>query len=92
MSVSNWIGWLATGIFAVSYFVHNPVRMRWVQAAAAACWITYGILLHATPVIVANVIVVVLAVSSARISGQRNVVDTSDGSGAVGEAPLPTLE
>jgi uncharacterized protein with PQ loop repeat len=38
--------------------------MRWVQAAAALCWMTYGILLHARPVIVANVIVAALAVYS----------------------------
>ena len=55
--MSEWIGWLATTIFAVSYFVRNPVSMRWVQAAAALCWMTYGIMLHARPVIVANVIV-----------------------------------
>jgi uncharacterized protein with PQ loop repeat len=35
-----------------------------VQAAAALCWITYGILLHAAPVIVANIIVAGLAVYS----------------------------
>ena len=92
MSVSNWIGWLATAIFSASYFVRHPARMRWVQAGAAACWITYGILLHATPVIVANVIVAVLAVYSGCISVQRNVVESADGSGAVGEARLPTLE
>jgi hypothetical protein len=60
--VSDFVGWLATAIFAVSYFVRNPGTMRWVQAAAAVCWITYGILLHATPVIVANLIVATLAV------------------------------
>lgn len=62
--MSDYVGWLATAIFAVSYFVRNPARMRWVQAAAALCWITYGVLLHATPVIVANVIVASLAVVS----------------------------
>lgn len=62
--MSDLVGWLATAIFAVSYFVRNPVTMRWVQAAAALCWMTYGILLHAAPVIVANMIVAVLAVYS----------------------------
>ncbi len=55
--MSDLVGWLATTIFAISYFVRNPVTMRWVQAAAALCWMTYGILLHAAPVIVANIIV-----------------------------------
>ena len=59
------IGWLATSIFAVSYFVRNSATMRWVQALAAVCWIIYGVVLHATPVIVANVIVVTLAALTA---------------------------
>ena len=59
------IGWLATSIFAVSYFVRGPAAMRWVQALAAICWIIYGVVLHATPVIVANVIVVTLAALTA---------------------------
>jgi hypothetical protein len=63
--VSNVIGWLATAIFAGSYFVRNPATMRWVQAGAAVCWIIYGSLLHATPVIAANLLVVTLATYTA---------------------------
>ncbi len=59
------IGWVATSIFAVSYFVRSPAAMRWVQALAAVCWIIYGVVLHATPVVVANVIVVSLAALTA---------------------------
>ena len=59
------IGWLATSIFAVSYLVRSPATMRWIQALAAVCWIIYGAVLHATPVIVANVIVVTLAALTA---------------------------
>lgn len=92
MSVPSWIGWLATAIFAASYFVRHPIRMRWVQAGAAACWIIYGILLQATPVIVANVIVAGLAVYSACLPSAQNVVETADGSDAVGEERLPTLK
>lgn len=63
--MSNAIGWLATAIFGVSYFVRNQTTMRWVQASAAVCWMMYGFLLHAAPVIVANVIVASLAAYSA---------------------------
>jgi uncharacterized protein with PQ loop repeat len=63
--VSDWIGWLATAIFATSYFFRSPVAMRWVQACAAICWILYGIVLHSMPVIVANLIVVSLAALTA---------------------------
>jgi hypothetical protein len=66
------IGWLATAIFAISYFVRRPAAMRFVQAAAALCWMFYGLLLHATPIIVANVIVASLAVFSAwRVRSHR---------------------
>jgi len=63
--VPDAIGWLATAIFGVSYFVRNPSTMRWVQASAALCWLLYGVMLHAAPVIVANVIVASLAAYSA---------------------------
>jgi len=60
------IGWTATGVFAGSYFFKEPAVMRRVQALAAVLWITYGVLLKAPPVIVANVIVATLAVWSSR--------------------------
>ena len=63
--MSDAFGWLATAIFAGSYFVRNPATMRWIQAGAALCWILYGVLLHATPVIAANLIVVTLAAFTA---------------------------
>ena len=63
--MSELVGWLATAIFATSYLFRNPVTMRWIQAGAAICWILYGILLHAKPVIGANLIVVTLAVLTA---------------------------
>ena len=63
--MSDVIGWLATVIFAGSYFARSPVTMRWIQAGAAVCWILYGILLHARPVIAANLIVVTLAAYTA---------------------------
>lgn len=72
MPVSDLIGWLATAIFGTSYFVRSPVTMRWVQAGAAVCWIVYGVLLHAAPVITANLIVATLAIySSWRSVGPR---------------------
>jgi hypothetical protein len=59
--VPDGIGWAATAIFGVSYFVRRPAAMRLLQAAASLCWIACGILLHSAPIIVANVIVASLA-------------------------------
>lgn len=68
MSVADLIGWGATGLFAASYFVRDPRRLRLVQAAAALVWIAYGLMLKAAPVIGANAAVAALALLSLRRS------------------------
>jgi uncharacterized protein with PQ loop repeat len=60
----NSIGWVATAIFAVSYFCRQPKTLRMVQALAAVMWVAYGILIGAMPVIVANIIVALAAIYS----------------------------
>jgi hypothetical protein len=63
------IGWLATAVFAASYFCKEPVLLRRLQALAALLWIAYGVLIQSAPVIVANVIVCGLALwSSMQVS------------------------
>jgi hypothetical protein len=57
----DWVGWVATGLFTLSYFVKRRGTLLRLQAVAAAVWLTYGILLNAMPVIVANVIVTLSA-------------------------------
>ncbi len=59
------LGWAATGVFAVSYLAKDPARLRLMQAAAALLWILYGSLIHALPVVAANVIVTAMALGSA---------------------------
>jgi hypothetical protein len=51
------LGWTATGIFVASYFFRRPSLLRGVQMLGAALWITYGCLIGASPVIVANALV-----------------------------------
>ncbi len=53
----DWIGWFATALFASSYFFKQPVTLRRVQGLAALAWAAYGAVIHALPVVVANVIV-----------------------------------
>jgi hypothetical protein len=62
--MTEWIGWLATLVFAMSYACRSPEALRRVQAVAASVWIVYGISLGAVPVIVANVVVAGVAVLS----------------------------
>lgn len=64
MHLLSWIGWIATAVFTTSYFFKGAGTLRWIQAAAALLWVTYGLLIHAMPVVVANVMVASAAVYS----------------------------
>lgn len=61
----DWIGWLATTVFAASYFCREPLRLRLTQGLAALLWLGYGIIIMAPPVIASNIIVAGLAIASA---------------------------
>lgn len=61
----NMIGWLATAVFASSYFFRGQAALRKVQAGAALLWVSYGLAIGAAPVVVANVIVAGAALFSA---------------------------
>lgn len=58
------IGWLATAVFVASYFAKQSVTLRRIQGVAACLWAAYGVLIHATPVIAANIIVAGVALAS----------------------------
>jgi hypothetical protein len=62
--MTDSIGWVATALFAGSYFCKGPGTLRRVQALAALLWIGYGVLLHAWPVIIANLVVAGVATYS----------------------------
>jgi hypothetical protein len=64
MTKFDWIGWLATAVFLVSYFTKQPTSLRRVQGVAAVLWASYGVLIHSLPVIVANVLVAAAAIAS----------------------------
>jgi hypothetical protein len=60
----DWIGWIATAVFASSYFSKAPSTLRRVQAAAALLWVIYGVMIQAMPVVAANLIVASVALYS----------------------------
>jgi hypothetical protein len=51
------LGWTATCVFVGSYFFTRPSLLRSVQMFGALLWVIYGVLINASPVIVANVLV-----------------------------------
>jgi hypothetical protein len=62
------VGWLATAVFVSSYLLKEQTMLRRVQAVGAGLWMVYGWLLHAPPVVAANVIVAAVALYSSRRS------------------------
>ena len=53
----DYLGWAATAVFVGSYFFARPSLLRAVQMFGALLWVTDGVLIKASPVIVANVVV-----------------------------------
>ena len=54
---TDYLGWAATAIFVGSYFCLRPSMLRGAQMFGALLWVIYGVLIKASPVIVANVLV-----------------------------------
>jgi hypothetical protein len=71
MNLLSWIGWIATAVFSTSYFFKGANTLRWIQAGAALLWVTYGLMIHAMPVVVANVIVAAAALYSSLAASRR---------------------
>ena len=52
-----YLGWLATAVFVGSYLCKAPDTLKRVQMVGALMWVAYGLLIGATPVVAANVLV-----------------------------------
>jgi hypothetical protein len=53
----DWLGWTATTVFVASYFFARPSALRGMQMLGSLLWISYGVFINASPVIVANILV-----------------------------------
>jgi len=70
----EWIGWLATAVFAASYVFKDASTLRKIQAGAAILWVIYGLIIHSSPVVAANVAVAGMALWSSITSRDREGV------------------
>ena len=78
----DWIGWVASAIFASSYFCKQAATLRRVQGLAALLWLTYGVLIHALPIVVANGVDAAVALySSFRPPGKPQPLAQQRGAG-----------
>jgi hypothetical protein len=53
----EYLGWTATAVFVGSHLCARAQSLRRVQMIGALMWVCYGVLIGATPVIAANVLV-----------------------------------
>jgi hypothetical protein len=53
----EYVGWAATAVFVGSYLCQRSDALKRVQMIGAAMWVAYGLLIQATPVVAANVLV-----------------------------------
>jgi hypothetical protein len=60
------LGWAATAVFVGSYFFTRDAVLRRVQMVGALMWVAYGFLVHALPVVTANLLVLASAAWTAR--------------------------
>ena len=54
----EYLGWLATAVFVGSYLCKGSDALKRVQMIGALMWVLYGLLIRATPVVAANLLVV----------------------------------
>ena len=57
MTMVDYLGWTATAVFVSSYFYSRATALRRAQMAGSILWILYGLVMHAAPVVVANLLV-----------------------------------
>ena len=87
------LGWLATAAFASSYLLKEPAALRRSQAFAALLWVAYGAIIHALPVVVANLVVAGAALySSFKRSPAPAAAAWDESSAPQALAPLPDRE
>ena len=71
--MTEYLGWTATAVFVSSYFC-APAALKRVQMVGALMWVLYGVLIGASPVVAANLLVFgAAAITLGRARGRRQV-------------------
>ena len=58
--LAPWFGYLATLLLAIGLIINNDLKFRWLNTGGNIAFITYGILLHAMPVVLTNSILLAI--------------------------------
>lgn len=62
-SMTEWIGYAASVLIAVSLLMSNIWRLRWINLAGAILFTVYGIVIHSLPITVANAFIAIIDVA-----------------------------
>jgi hypothetical protein len=54
INILVWIGYIGSGIIAISMMMNSIVKFRWINLLGAGTFATYGFLINAMPVIALN--------------------------------------
>ncbi|MEC3908619.1 hypothetical protein VOI54_16440 [Tamlana sp. 2201CG12-4] len=54
IDILGWIGYIASGVIAVSMMMNSIVKFRWINLIGAGTFAIYGLLINALPVFVLN--------------------------------------
>lgn len=77
LSIYEIIGYLASGIIALSMTMSSIVKFRWINLVGASTFATYGILIGAIPVAILNGFIVAIDVYYLlRIYGKKELFET----------------
>ncbi|MBZ9631214.1 YgjV family protein [Salegentibacter sp. LM13S] len=58
ISLTEWIGYLASFFVAISFFMKNIIKLRIVNSLGCILFVIYGILISSWPVSITNGIIV----------------------------------
>ncbi|MDF2873941.1 MAG: hypothetical protein K0R22_624 [Sporomusa sp.] len=58
INVVEWLGYLASGMVAVSFVMKSIKKLRFINLVGAILFVIYGIAIQAVPVVLANLFVV----------------------------------
>ena len=58
--ILEWLGYLASALVVISLMMSSILRLRWFNLAGALLMCVYGVLIHAAPVAVLNLFIVLV--------------------------------
>lgn len=54
----EWVGYLASVLIALSMFMKDIVKLRFINLVGSLCFVIYGLVIKAYPVALTNIIIV----------------------------------